>query len=94
MDACLLPIGDRLFAPDANGIFLRFDLQIVFLDTWQFDDRNEVVVLLEYIDRRKTADRSGSTSHPVACDACVECALQSQQRFKWVTKASEHLFLH
>ena len=60
MHARLLAVGNRLFATKANGIFLRLNFQIAFLHAGQFDDCNEVVALLKYVDRWKTADRSGA----------------------------------
>jgi hypothetical protein len=66
MDTRLLAIGDYLSAADTNGVLLGLDFQIVFVDTWQLDQRDDVVTLLEYVDWWKTADRSGAASHPVA----------------------------
>jgi hypothetical protein len=60
MDARLVAIGNRLFTPDANGVLLRLDLQIVLVNTRQFDDRDEVVVLLEDVDWWET-DQSRRT---------------------------------
>jgi hypothetical protein len=57
MDTRLLTVGNRLLAADANGIFLRLDLQIVLVDAGQFDNRDEVVFLLKDVDRRETSDR-------------------------------------
>jgi len=58
MNARLLAIGNRLFAADANRILLCLNLQIAFVDARQFDYRDEVAALLEYVYRWKTADSS------------------------------------
>src|SRR5581483_7075310 len=92
MDARLLAVADRLLAADADGVLLGLDLQVALVDARQFDNGDEVIVLLEDVDGWKTADRSRSAAHPVARDARVEGTLQRQQCFERVTETCKHRF--
>ena len=47
MDANVFRIGGGLLARDADRVFLGLDLQAGFFDSRQFDDRQDVVALLE-----------------------------------------------
>src|SRR5689334_14040527 len=90
MDACLLAIGHGLFAPDANDVLFCLDLKIVVVETGQLHDGDRVFVFLEHVDGTKAADRGGGAAPPIACDICVEGALQHRQCFKRVIKTGEH----
>src|SRR6202035_2512215 len=46
-------IGDGFLTRDTNGVFLGLDLEAVFVNPGQFDDCQDVVALLEHVDRRK-----------------------------------------
>ena len=46
----ILLVRNCFVAEDANGVLLRLDLKIVFVDTRQFHDRNEVIALLEDVE--------------------------------------------
>src|SRR5579872_2762819 len=92
MDTRLLTVGNRLLAADSYGIFLCLNLQVVFVNTWQFDHRDEIVVLLKDVDRRETAARCRAAAYPVARNARFQGTLQGQQCFEWVAEGCKHRF--
>ena len=55
MDAGLLAIGNRFSAADPKGVLLDLDFQVVLVNTWQFNNCDEIVTLLEYVDWWKAA---------------------------------------
>ena len=72
MHAYLLRVLDRFFARDAGCVVLCLNLQIVSLDPGQFDDCEQLVALLEDIDRRKRTTIGGTVLEPIAGQARLE----------------------
>ena len=80
----ILLVRNCLVAEDANGVLLGLDLEVVLADARQFYNRNEVVALLEDVDRRITANTRGTVAHPVAVKPRVERPLKRKQRVEWI----------
>ena len=67
---------NRFLARDTDRIFLGLDLEIVLVDTWQFNYRHDVVALLKYVDWRERAQAGGLVLQPVALYARFKRPLQ------------------
>src|SRR5512143_2098662 len=86
----ILLVRDCLVAEDANGVLLRLDLKVVFVDTWQFHDRNEVIALLEDVDWWIAANTRRTVAHPVAVKPRVKRPLKREQRVEWIGVVGHH----
>src|SRR5579863_2471421 len=90
MRAGALVIKNDLLARNSDRVVLRLELEVALVDPRQFDDRHEVMALLEDVDRRKTAKSGRPASHPVALSPRVERPLNGKQRFERITERSQH----
>src|SRR3954465_14820035 len=89
MDAALWVIRG-LFAGYADGVFFSLNLQLALLNPRQFDDRQEVIALLEYIDGGKRTLACCLVLQPTAAGLCVKRTLEVQQHVNRVGKRSDH----
>ena len=87
MDAGVLLVFDLFFAGDTDSVFLGLDVQVAFGYAGQFDDQDEVVPLLEDVDRRIAAPGGGAGTHPVAGEPRIELPLQGKQRIERIVVA-------
>ena len=78
MDAGVFLVFDLLLAGDANRVFLGFDGQVLFGDAGQFENHNEIISLLEDVDRRIAATGGGAGTHPVTGEPRIKGPLQSK----------------
>ena len=88
--ARLVVVLGRLAARDSHRVLLRLDLQIVLIDTRQFDHGDEIVLLLEDVDGRITAGAGGARAHPIALPPRFERALQRRYRGERIVKTGKH----
>src|SRR5207245_249275 len=56
----------------------------------QFDNRDEVVALLEDVDRWKAAHAGRAAAHPIAFSLCIESSLYRQERLERITEVGHH----
>jgi hypothetical protein len=78
VEARLFWVGDRFLACDAKGVFFSLNFQVAH--AWQFDNRDEIVPLLENIDRRKWAHASRRVPEPVTRPARFKSPLKSEEQ--------------
>jgi hypothetical protein len=90
MNAGVLLVVQRLLSGDPQGPFLGFDRQISFAHAGQLDDRDEIVLLLEDIDRRITPHIGSRVSKPVARQSGFELLLEVQQGFERIGESHDH----
>ena len=76
MQTRLLRIVDGFFAEDTDGVFLGFYLQVASADTWQLYDGEDVIALLENVDRRERAAAGGKVLQPIAGQVRFKRALK------------------
>jgi len=84
MEANTVRVCERLLSRDSDRPVLDLDFQITLVDTWNLQNGDEIVALLEDIDRRKRARSASSPSQPIAVEAGLEGSLEIKQRIEWV----------
>src|SRR5579862_6292763 len=90
MDARAVLVIGCFRAGDSDRVLFGFDLQLVFLDAWQFDDRQNVVALLEHIDRRKWSPAGRRVAEPLTRQVRIKRPLQVEQWVEWIGKRGDH----
>ena len=62
------PVGDvdGFLAGDADSILLRLDLEVLFIDPRQLDDREQILSLLKHVDGRESPATRRQVLKPVA----------------------------
>jgi hypothetical protein len=83
-------VVDNFLTPDANGVLLRLDLQIILADTRKFNNRDEAIALLKYVDRRIGTSAGRRIPEPITFQAGIESSLKTEQGFEWIAKSRDH----
>src|ERR1700730_15093277 len=90
MQAYALRVIEALPTGDPDGVFLRLDVQILFVHPRQFNDGDEIVALLEHINGRIASHAGGGTTQPVAGKPVLEGLLESKKRFERIGIGHDH----
>ena len=80
-------VVDNFLTPDANGVLLRLDLQIILADTRKLDNGDETIALLKYVDRRIGASAGCCIPEPITFQAGIERSLETEQGFEWIAES-------
>jgi hypothetical protein len=83
-------VVDNFLTPDANGVLLRLDLQIILADTRELDNGDQAIALLKYVDRRIGASAGRCVPEPITFQAGIEGPLETEQGFEWIAKSRDH----
>jgi hypothetical protein len=86
----LLAIIDGLAAANADRVSLDLDIEVRLANTRNLDNRNDVVPLLEHVDRGIGAAGARPRTDPPTGTKAVESLLEPQQRLKWVCEYHSH----
>src|SRR5437016_6171199 len=83
-------IADNFLTPDADDVLLRLYLQIILADTRKFDDDDQAIALLKYVDRRIGTSAGRGIPEPITFQAGIEGSLETKQGFEWIAISSDH----
>ncbi len=88
MHAYAFRIVNAFPSGNANDAVLRLNVEIVFADPWHLENDNQIVALLENVDRREGACSAGPASQPVALQPCLQRPLEVEERVKGVVSSN------
>jgi len=82
-----LPIVECLAAGNPDGVLLRFDCEVALADSRYFENCDEVIALLEDVDRRITTTGGSTAPDPITALARVERPLQRKESIERIIEA-------
>ena len=89
MKTYLLGIIDTLSTGDTDRVVLRLNIEILLVHPRQFNDGNQIITLLENIDRRIGTRAGGGVCKPVTRKTIFKGSLKGKKCFEGIGLAHD-----